>query len=367
MDWRFKVDGPIKASPAVVDDRVYVTSEAGTLFALGTESGDEQWRFEAGAALRCVPSVTTDGVYVVTADGTLIALDLDGSERWRHDTEQRKDANYRPEERTEDGCTVAGGVVYTGLPDERLYALDATNGSVLWETSLTGVARSAPTLANGSLYVGTGRYREMGTDERLSVYALTAETGEINWRVELDIAWVATPVIRNDTLYTIEDDNVHALAAESGDRKWKYSLDNLGMSTPAVTEDTAFFATMKLGHDHIEPVIAGIRAVDLASGEERWAVDESVTNDDAWGGDQFTGPAVTDELVVTGSDRGVLRCFDAATGTLRWHLRPTRSPLQPPAIAGDAVYVGSEYGNLYAIRGRDATTTETTGNGTTGN
>jgi polyvinyl alcohol dehydrogenase (cytochrome) len=74
-----------------------------------------------------------------------------------------------------------------------VYALNALTGTVLWQTKIeptAGVITGAPTLANGTLYVGTSSAEEGSAVNpryecckfRGSVTALDAKTGAIRWK-----------------------------------------------------------------------------------------------------------------------------------------------------------------------------------------
>ena len=73
------------------------------------------------------------------------------------------------------------------------------------------------------------------------------------------------------------------------------------------------------------------------------------------GGDQKndSSPAVTEDAVLVGAPDKAVRCFDRATGQLRWTF-PTRGKVVAcPVVAGDRVYIGSIDSHLCAISLRD--------------
>jgi len=51
--------------------------------------------------------------------------------------------------------TVAGGVVYIGAQDNKLYALDAGTGATLWMQTTGDQVSSSATVANGVVDVGS--------------------------------------------------------------------------------------------------------------------------------------------------------------------------------------------------------------------
>jgi outer membrane protein assembly factor BamB len=63
---------------------------------------------------------------------------------------------------------VTKGVVYVGSQDNKLYAFDATDGSLLWAAATAGSVKSSPAVANGVVYVGS-------YDGKLYAYAQDGE------------------------------------------------------------------------------------------------------------------------------------------------------------------------------------------------
>ncbi|SFG47644.1 Outer membrane protein assembly factor BamB, contains PQQ-like beta-propeller repeat [Halopelagius inordinatus] len=104
----------------------------------------------------------------------------------------------------------------------------------------------------------------------------------------------------------------------------------------AVVGDTAYV-----------PLAESLRALDTASGEERWRVGERTDTDTNYGSPQFTSPAVVDDTVYVGTaDRRGLLALDAETGEERWRWVPgDRTDVRTPAVpADDGVAVGTDDG-----------------------
>jgi outer membrane protein assembly factor BamB len=54
-----------------------------------------------------------------------------------------------------DSPTVAGGLVYVGSYDDKVYALDASNGDLIWSYTTDDMVVSSPAVANGIVYIGS--------------------------------------------------------------------------------------------------------------------------------------------------------------------------------------------------------------------
>lgn len=78
-----QLDGPIAASPLVLDDVIYVSTESGTLFALNLE-GAVQWSQPVGGKLYTSPLPAGDLILVspIDTEELLVALTPDGAKRW---------------------------------------------------------------------------------------------------------------------------------------------------------------------------------------------------------------------------------------------------------------------------------------------
>ena len=50
---------------------------------------------------------------------------------------------------------VAGGVVFVGCHDHKLYAFNAKSGSLLWSFETGGIVQSSPAVSDGVVYVGS--------------------------------------------------------------------------------------------------------------------------------------------------------------------------------------------------------------------
>jgi outer membrane protein assembly factor BamB len=62
-------------------------------------------------------------------------------------------------------ATVAGGVVFTGTFDGRIYAFDARTGASLWTGTMRSSLNACPAVADGTLLVGAGVPRRGGVRE----------------------------------------------------------------------------------------------------------------------------------------------------------------------------------------------------------
>jgi outer membrane protein assembly factor BamB len=274
-------------TPAVSSDRVFVPTHKDELYAVNLEDGRIDWKFKADG--RLIGGVLhDDGVLYFGSDsGTVYALDeefgrpawtdADGAESW---FEADHGVWSRP--------AISGGVLYVTSLDGNLYALNATDGALLWQFDTVAGIASDPVVdeLEGLVYFG-------GFDSKL--HAVDLQTHAERWVLDAGNWFWTTPLVQGGVLYAgALDSKVYAVDAASGDAVW---------ATPFRTDDPVRAAPVIAGGVLI---IAddggGVHGIDLQTGE-----------------DAFSGPLVledavyADPLVRVGGD-GVEVVFVMTTG-----------------------------------------------------
>ena len=110
----------------------------------------------------------------------------------------------------------SGPTVYVGSVDNTLYAVDAATGSEEWAfTQPSTSVRSSPTVADGTVYVGSLEDADDGT-----LYAVDAATGSQEWAFTQPSGLVhSLPTVVDGTVYVgSHDTTLYAVDAETGDR-----------------------------------------------------------------------------------------------------------------------------------------------------
>jgi outer membrane protein assembly factor BamB len=76
--------------------------------------------------------------------------------------------------------------VYVGSDDNKVYALKASTGALLWSYATGDYVSSSPAVANGVVYVGSWDG---------NVYALNANTGVLLWSYTTGGAVFSSPAV----------------------------------------------------------------------------------------------------------------------------------------------------------------------------
>src|SRR5581483_9538766 len=95
-------------------------------------------------------------------------------------------------------------------------------GTRIWryQTNSASVA-SSPTVVNGVVYVASA-----------SFYALNASNGTLLWRDTFGTGASSSPTVINGVIYIVEGDgNLYALSASDGTQLWHYQVGMSGNAT----------------------------------------------------------------------------------------------------------------------------------------
>jgi len=312
-------------------ETVYVAYGAGVI-AYNVESNSQEWSFpaEPSSALPfyAAPSIQNERIVVGNygASGgflspspiiTIYGLEENDSgsprELWS-DNQLATDRIVAPPLQVED-------IVYVGTADNKLFALDATNGVEQWRFETTHSIWAQPTYADGTLFVAS-------LDRHL--YALDAEDGSLKWQTELSGALSGKPIVGAGLVYVTGFENkLQAIDMNSGDVSWVFDTSGWVWSEPALVDNVLYFADSN----------GVVYAIDATTANQIWQQQAP--------GPVQTSPVVHDGRVYVASqgdpenetEQGVLIAYSATDGTEEWQ-QLTVAPLNAtPVIVGDDVVV----------------------------
>lgn len=236
--WRFPAEpdnrNSFYAAPArSPDNQLIVGGYNNTLYSLNPTNGIENWNFpDATNRYIATPLVEQSGIYAPAADENLYALDLAGKIRWELATPGESWAAPV----TDESCSC----LYLTSLDHRVYAVDPTNGTQIWESeSLGGSIVGSPAHdPRGVLYVGT-----FGNE----VIALSTNDGKVIWRAPTE-DWVwSGPTLTGDRLYVGDlTGNLYAFNAGDGSEIWQVTADKLDgkiVGSPLVIDEDIYVGT----------------------------------------------------------------------------------------------------------------------------
>ena len=201
--------------------RVYVATGYGEVAALEADSGKQVWKVKPAGPLRGSPTVAFNSVYVMTQNNQIHALNAaDGAPLWTESGAIGQAGVFGV------AAPAAGqGTVIAGYSSGELSAYRYENGRTLWSDAL---ARTSISTEVGSLtdvdadpIIDRGRVYALGQGGRMAAYDLV--TGQRIW--ELNLAGISTPAVAGDWVFTLTDDaELLAIARSSGKVRWLKQL-----------------------------------------------------------------------------------------------------------------------------------------------
>lgn len=172
---------------AFSNDRTGFNSAETIITAANAANLKLKWVHHAGGGISAQPVEANGLVYWGSWDGYEHATNLSNGYVWAKKLGQTIDSSCNPSTvgvaSTATVSTIGTTpVVYVGGGDDAFYALNATNGAILWRTSLGSSPShfiwSSPALYNGSIYIGNSSFGDCPLVGG-QVFQLNATTGAI--------------------------------------------------------------------------------------------------------------------------------------------------------------------------------------------
>lgn len=222
--WTYSGDAPSNLANALfgggasyAGGRVYATTGTGDVLALDANTGALVWRVKPAGPLRGSPTIAFNLIFVMTQDNQIIALNqADGSREWQESGSATQAGVFGV------AAPAAGqGTVIAGYSSGELVAYRYENGRVLWADALARTSIStevgALTDIDADPIIADGRIYALGQGGRMAAYDLLS--GQRIW--ELNLAGISTPALAGQWIFTLTDDaRLLAIARDTGKIRW---------------------------------------------------------------------------------------------------------------------------------------------------
>lgn len=342
-DRRFR----ISADPVVAAGRVFTLDSHARVTATAL-SGGTAWSTDVTPVLESSESASGGGlayeggrVFVSTGFGELVALDAtSGAIIWR----QRVDAPVA------GGPAVSNGVVYAVARNNIGWAVRASDGKVLWQSSGTpstaGVMGVAVPAVQGDTVVfpfSSGQLLAVDAEDGLTRWTAQVAGKRTGRAITVIRDMTGDPVISSGVVYGgTSSGRINAVELASGTEIWS-SRD--GASSPVVVAGGSVFAV----NDQAQLI-----RLDAATGGVIWRMDLPYYTDEKTKKQDriyaHFGPVLAGGRLFVASSDGVLRVFDPASGRLIGQTAIPGGAASAPVVAGQTLYVVSRDGQLHAFR-----------------
>jgi outer membrane protein assembly factor BamB len=202
---------------AVDNARVYATNGLGFVVALDARNGGIVWQVRPGGPLRGSPTVSGDTVYVMSQDNQIYSLKTsDGSSNWSAAAALEIAGVFGSA-----SPAVGQGTVVAGFSSGELNAYRYENGRLVWQDQLsrTTIQTSVASISDidANPVIDRGQVISLGQGGRM--VGLELITGQRQW--ELNLAGISTPWVVGEWAFVVTDDaRLIAVARASGKIRW---------------------------------------------------------------------------------------------------------------------------------------------------
>jgi outer membrane protein assembly factor BamB len=322
--WTVKIDGTTKfvrlaAAPVVADGKLFVVDTYAKLHAFDANTGRDLWVVQIGD-----PKDVKGHISWLSGEMTGNRGSLFGG-----------------------GVSYDSGVLYAtnGLGD--VAAFGPTDGKQIWKTRPGGPLRGAPTVGNGQVFV-------MSQDNQL--FALNATNGDLVWNEAASLETsgvfgVGAPALGQGTVVAgFSSGELNAYRYENGRALWGDALSRTSIST-TVASLSDVDASPVIDRGRVFAIGQGGRMVsmDLVTGQRLWELNVA----------GIATPWVVGEWVFVIDDQARLLCLARSSGKVRWIAQLPRyksekkkkNPITwtAPVLAGDRLIIASSEGDLANI------------------
>jgi outer membrane protein assembly factor BamB len=290
--WRVRLKAPLSGGTAAGAGLVLIGTSDGRLFALDAGNGASRWSVRVSGEVLAPAAISEHLIALRTVDGKLHALSPeDGHELWVQQ-QQVPRLSLRGTARP----VIAGELVLCGFDNGRVMAVNAADGTVQWEATIspphgrTELERlvdidTAVRVAGQDVYT-------VGFHGKVAMLAL--DTGQVWWSHEASSYRSLT--LDEDTLYmATADGEIAAMRTRTGAELWRQkALLHRGLTAPAVMDEVnALVAADFQGYVHFLDKATGALAARASAGKTRVS----------------TTPLVAGNLVLVVNDRGQISAF----------------------------------------------------------
>lgn len=264
--WRVKTKLAFSGGPGAGAGLVVVGSTFGDLVALNQTNGATVWKVRLNGEVLSAPAVNERLVAIRTVDGKLRGLSLrDGHELWSQEQQVP-----RLSLRGTSWPVMTGDLVLCGFDNGKVTAVNANDGSVQWETTISP-AHGKTELErlddiDASVRVSGSDVYAIGFQGRIAMLAL--DTGQIWWAHDAS-SFRGLGLDDAGLYYSSADGEIVALRRRTGTELWRQKALLHRRLSAAVETDSAVVAADYQGYVHWLDKATGALAARVGTGKVR--------------------------------------------------------------------------------------------------
>jgi len=295
------------SSPVISDGILYMGGHDGTLRALYASNGTQIWTYKNGCG--------GGNLYIENAASVIDNLIYASNNCNGLQIRNIKDGSFVANVKYGNAFSSAidGDVIYS-IDGNQVYAANRFNGSKIWNASMSAGSeeqQTGPAIAYGMVYAGDEFQSGVGTAK---FYAFNETDGSQIWNftvtgyesvrsspaVAAGIVYFKAEKITSNYTVTYES-AIFALNASNGNLIWKYAGDGLAPSSPAITPGSSIMvvgfnmSVLAFGTIDLVPLQMNVTPANLTAGQLA-TINVSVKNNGSLGSGFFNISLLVDNV-----------------------------------------------------------------------
>jgi len=313
-----------RSSPVVENNLVFVGTDEnlaggwGAMRALNVTNGKSVWNYSTGGDVYSTGAVAGGRLYFGCNDKKLYCLTAaTGSYVWHFLADGEVDSSP---------CIADGKVLFGSATPMggKFYCLDAVTGASVWNFSTLNKVHSSPIVANGRIYFGSEDGR---------IYSLNLTTGAQLWvySTSQPIVWKTSPAFSDNRLYATAGATIICLNSTSGSSIWSYTAGSMIYSSVSLA-----YGNLYVGSDDFK-----MYCLNATTGSFKWSF--------STGDKVYSSAALAQGRLFFGSFDNKVYCLNASTGAMIWSYQIALSGCRlysSPAIADATLFISYSYGTF---------------------
>ncbi len=325
--WKFKTDGGIESSPAVVSGKIYFGSKDGSVYCLDAQTGVVKWIFPTGGDISSSPLVSKAKLYIGSGDKKFYCINAEyGIEQW----------NFSAGRGIMSSPKLYKEKIYFGADDGNIYCLHENNGTMAWNYSISfgGSVWSTPAIKDNLLYIGDSSGR---------LVCLDAKSGEFIYEIITDGDIYSTVMIEGDDILFSSgiDRSLYRYNGKTGQIVWEFKAGTDMYTSAGMNKDRIFFSDYEF--IYCIPFEDPDDNKIISPGEVIWKFEA----------ENFEGgssPLIISDIIVIGMGDSLFS-INYENGTEEWSFKTAGTIVASPVFSGANLYVGSTDGYMYCLKG----------------
>ena len=338
IQFSFSTEGPIRSTPAIKGNMLYLGSGDGKMYAIDKLTGKEFWHFITDGPVFSSPEIVQTMVLFTSRDHFLYALESQtGKLIWKYkfgnDLTTQNFWDFYLSSPKSDGRNV-----YIGSGDGYFYCLDVRTGKVNWKYFANARIRTTPSLSSDKIVFGTMEGYVIALNKKGKEDWKFATDGVKNKFADFGLdgsSVFCNPAIKDGIVsFGGRDFKLYALDLATGKELWRFKHPNSWVLSTSIYDSKVYAGSGSAGFVH---------ASELKTGKQLWQFKTKSA--------VYSYYAFADGLVYFGDLTGNIYGLDAQTGETKWLFPMGSNSFSTPIVENGLVYCSSDNGILYAVHG----------------